>query len=109
MISDSGIYVAFDTSGPVGSVVVARGAEPLSEAAIEGRGRHSSLLLPSIAEVLARADLERGDLDGVVVGEGPGSFTGVRVAAATAKGLAGGLEVPVWGRVELGGDRGDRR
>ena len=49
-----------------------------------------------IEEVLDDAGVERDELTGLVVGEGPGSFTGVRVAAATAKGLSRALDLPMW-------------
>jgi tRNA threonylcarbamoyladenosine biosynthesis protein TsaB len=55
----------------------------------------SSALLPAIDRVLRAAGLRPSDLTGAVVGGGPGSFTGVRVAAATAKGLAHALEMPL--------------
>jgi tRNA threonylcarbamoyladenosine biosynthesis protein TsaB len=46
--------------------------------------------------MLNRSHLARADIRGIVVGAGPGSFTGVRVAAATARGLAAGLAVPLY-------------
>jgi tRNA threonylcarbamoyladenosine biosynthesis protein TsaB len=55
----------------------------------------SSALLPAIDRVLRAAGLRPSDLTGAVVGGGPGSFTGVRVAAATTKGLAHALEIPL--------------
>jgi tRNA threonylcarbamoyl adenosine modification protein YeaZ len=45
---------------------------------------------------LSSAGVELGELSGILVGAGPGSFTGVRIAAATAKGLARALELPLW-------------
>ena len=45
---------------------------------------------------MSEAGIDKSELDGIVVGEGPGSFTGVRVSAATAKGMAHALEVPLW-------------
>jgi tRNA threonylcarbamoyladenosine biosynthesis protein TsaB len=53
--------------------------------------------------VHAASGLAPGDVEGIVVGEGPGSFTGVRVAAATAKGLARALSVPLWAVSSLAG------
>lgn len=60
------------------------------------RGEHASHLVPRIDELLGEAGVERGDLEGLVTGRGPGSFTGVRIAAATARGLVAGLGVPLW-------------
>jgi tRNA threonylcarbamoyl adenosine modification protein YeaZ len=59
--------------------------------------RHGETLLPAIARLLAENDLERSQVVGVVVGTGPGAFTGLRVGIATAKGLAHGLSIPLVG------------
>jgi tRNA threonylcarbamoyladenosine biosynthesis protein TsaB len=63
---------------------------------IEQRLEQAARLVPAIDEALLAADIARTQLAGLVVGEGPGSFTGVRVAAATAKGLAHSLDLPIW-------------
>lgn len=89
-------YLALETSGPTGSVAVGVGGELRAEAALETLGNHASELIPRVADVLADAGLSRTDLAGIVVGSGPGSFTGVRIAAATGKGLAHALGVPLW-------------
>ncbi len=57
--------------------------------------RHSELLLPMIDEVLERGDIARGQLDAVAWGRGPGAFTGLRVGAAMAQGVAFGCDIPV--------------
>lgn len=54
-------------------------------------------LVPSVTRLLDSADLELRQVDAVVVGRGPGSFTGVRIAVAAAKGIAQGLGVPLYG------------
>lgn len=56
-----------------------------------------SRLLPCLAELLEALGADAGDIDAVVVGKGPGSFTGVRIGVATAKGLAHGLDAPLFG------------
>src|SRR5690606_14507453 len=66
------------------------------EIVIGSRTRHAESLLPAVEFLLATARLNRGDVRGIVVGAGPGSFTGVRVAAASARGLAAGLGVPLY-------------
>ncbi|MGH7505711.1 MAG: tRNA (adenosine(37)-N6)-threonylcarbamoyltransferase complex dimerization subunit type 1 TsaB, partial [Longimicrobiales bacterium] len=87
--------LALDTSTLLGSVALARDAELLGEIVLGVRVRHSEALLPAIHTVLAGAGLTPRDLGGVVVGAGPGSFTGVRIAAATAKGLVHAAGIPL--------------
>ena len=86
---------AIDTSTTFGTVAVARGDRVLAEVGVGLQARHSETILPALETALAMAGLERRDIEGIVGGAGPGSFTGVRVAAATAKGLAAALEVPL--------------
>jgi tRNA threonylcarbamoyladenosine biosynthesis protein TsaB len=59
--------------------------------------RHGETLLPAISRFLGEGNLRRSRLAGIVVGTGPGAFTGLRVGLATAKGLAHGLELPLVG------------
>jgi tRNA threonylcarbamoyl adenosine modification protein YeaZ len=59
--------------------------------------RHGETLLPSIERLLAERGLGRADLAALVVGTGPGAFTGLRVGIATAKGIAHGLGRPLLG------------
>ncbi|MBT8461902.1 MAG: tRNA (adenosine(37)-N6)-threonylcarbamoyltransferase complex dimerization subunit type 1 TsaB [Gemmatimonadetes bacterium] len=89
------IRLALDTSTPIGSVAVGRGDEVLAESLITVRATHSEAVLPEIDRLLTVCGLTASDLQGVVVGGGPGSFTGVRIAAALAKGLchARGLDL----------------
>lgn len=89
-------YLAFDTSGPLGSVAVGRGTDVLARATLTERLEQAAQLVPAIDHVLEAAGLCLAELEGVLVGEGPGSFTGVRVAAATAKGLSHALSLPLW-------------
>jgi len=96
LFDPAGFYVAFDASGQVGSVAVSCGGDVLARVTLEERGRHAGGLVPAIGEALEQAGVDAEEVSGVVVGEGPGSFTGVRVAAATAKGLVAGWNVPLW-------------
>jgi tRNA threonylcarbamoyladenosine biosynthesis protein TsaB len=59
--------------------------------------RHGESLMPAIEGSLERLGIERGRIAAVVVGTGPGAFTGLRVGIATAKGLAHGLARPIIG------------
>jgi tRNA threonylcarbamoyl adenosine modification protein YeaZ len=97
------LVLAFDTSTPVGSVAVARGHEVVARGLLLRRGEHASQLLPRIADLLLDGEVEREELQGVVVGRGPGSFTGVRIAAATARGLSSALGIPLWTISSLAG------
>ncbi len=94
--SVDGMYLALDTSTPSGSVCVGVGSRVVARRVIDGQGSHSSDLIPAIGGVLQEAGADLSELAGLVVGAGPGSFTGVRVAAATAKGLAHALGIPLW-------------
>ena len=95
-MSGAPVLLALDTSCPIGSVAVGRGGELLGRALLEQRTEHAARVIPAIEQVLEEVAVERTALGGVVIGEGPGSFTGVRVAAATAKGLVRALAVPMW-------------
>ncbi len=94
--SDEGVYLALDTSTTLGSVCVGIGSRVVARRVIQGQRSHSSDLIPAIGGVLQEAGADLSELAGLVVGAGPGSFTGVRVAAATAKGLAHALDIPLW-------------
>lgn len=63
--------------------------------------KHAELILPMCDKVLAHFAMDRSDLDGIVFGRGPGSFTGVRIAASSAQGLALGLDLPCAAVVSL--------
>jgi tRNA threonylcarbamoyladenosine biosynthesis protein TsaB len=56
---------------------------------------HSSSLLPAVDQAMRAAGVARGDLSAIVIGGGPGSFTGLRIAAAMAKGIGQALGVPL--------------
>ena len=87
--------LALDTSTPVGSVAIGRDGEVLAESLLRVRATHSEVVLPEIDRLLTGCGLGASDLQAVVVGGGPGSFTGVRIAASLAKGMchARGLEL----------------
>ncbi|MDL2192326.1 tRNA (adenosine(37)-N6)-threonylcarbamoyltransferase complex dimerization subunit type 1 TsaB [Cobetia sp. LC6] len=63
----------------------------------EAPRQHTQRMMPMIETLLAAADLTLNDLDALAYGHGPGSFTGLRIAAGTIQGLAFGLDVPVIG------------
>jgi tRNA threonylcarbamoyladenosine biosynthesis protein TsaB len=95
---EAGWLLVLDTA--TNTIVVGAGTADgalLAADAFEGRYRHSQELLPAVQRLLAAAGLDLRDLAGVIVGTGPGAFTGLRVGLATAKTLAHELGVPVVG------------
>jgi tRNA threonylcarbamoyladenosine biosynthesis protein TsaB len=89
--------LAFDTSTFAASAAVVDGGTVLAESSVLQRAGHSERLLPLVDEVLARAGLPLGAIDRLAVGLGPGSFTGVRLGLATAKGLQLATGIPLVG------------
>ncbi|HEU5210371.1 MAG TPA: tRNA (adenosine(37)-N6)-threonylcarbamoyltransferase complex dimerization subunit type 1 TsaB [Longimicrobiales bacterium] len=87
-MSGERFVLAMDTATAPGGVALGRGPDVLVEVSLGIAERHSELLLPAIDFVLNAARVSMNDVDAIVCGAGPGSFTGVRIAAATAKGLA---------------------
>ncbi len=90
--------LAIDTCGPTGSVALARLAgrdvEILGQTELAGR-TYSATLVAAVAELLQSAGVGLRELGGIIVVNGPGSFTGVRVGLSAVKGLAEGAEIPV--------------
>lgn len=86
--------LVIDTSGPVCGVAVMEDEKVLCEYTVQNRNTHSANLMPMTEAGLASAGLEVRDLDAVAAVTGPGSFTGVRIGVATAKGLAHGAGIP---------------
>ena len=87
---------AFDTATTVASCALVRDGETIGETYTEARR-----VLAAADELLRDAGLGHDDLDGIVVGTGPGSFTGVRIGLATARGIALGLGIPAAGASTL--------
>jgi tRNA threonylcarbamoyladenosine biosynthesis protein TsaB len=88
--------LAFDTSTETLSIAVSAGkGAPVLEHIGAGGALASAVLIPAITDLLARAGLDLRELDAIAFGRGPGSFTGLRTAAAVAQGLGFGAGVPV--------------
>lgn len=97
MPPDTTLTLAFDTSAAHCAAALLAGDAVLvsrSEAMLKGQAER---LMPMLGEVLAEGGAGWGDLGRIVVGTGPGNFTGVRISVAAARGLALGLDVPVIG------------
>ena len=87
------LTLAIDTSSAHGSVALGNAEHVVGGTTFHGAQRHSTTLFPALAEL----DLPRVPLQRIVVGLGPGSFSGIRVALAAAQGLALPASVPVYG------------
>ena len=88
--------LALDTGSPLVSVALARDRTVAAVRSVE-QERSSTRLLEMVREVLAEAGMAVGDLGGIAVLRGPGSFTGLRIGLATARSLGFALSVPVRG------------
>src|SRR3990167_5183192 len=86
--------LAFETATNACSVALQVGDYVFSHHEIAPQ-QHAKLLLPMIQALLSEAKIKLSDLDVIAFGSGPGSFMGVRLAAATAQGLAFGLSIPL--------------
>jgi len=85
------LNLAFDTATKQGRFALAAGDELLAYRPLNVAGSYADALLPIIEEMLAETGHRKDELTTIGVTVGPGSFTGVRIAVATAKGLAWGL------------------
>ena len=95
------MYLALETSGDQASVALGRPGAVMVEETLPGARQHARGLLPLIQEVLARQGAELADLDGVLVTDGPGSFTGLRIGAAVAKALVYTRGLELWSAPSL--------
>lgn len=89
-------FLALDTSTEACSVALYHRNEILTLDEVCPQ-QHSKRILPMVQQVLASAELSLTQLDGLVFGRGPGSFTGVRIGVSVAQGLAFGADLPVYG------------
>ena len=86
--------LAIETSTELCSAALLRGDELFVEEAL-APNQHAERLAPMVRRLLARAGLAAGDMDAFAFGQGPGSFTGLRIACGMAQGLALGASRPV--------------
>ena len=87
--------LALDSSGLVASVAVAEDDKLVAEYTINYKKTHSQTLVPMLDEIKRMTDLDLNTIDGIAVAAGPGSFTGLRIGSATAKGLGFALNKPL--------------
>ena len=93
--------LAFDTSSKALSLAILEDKQVLAETIINIKKNHSITLMPAIDFLMSSLDLTPKDLDRIVVAEGPGSYTGLRIAVATAKTLAHTLNIELVGMSSL--------
>jgi tRNA threonylcarbamoyladenosine biosynthesis protein TsaB len=89
--------LGLETSTVQGSVALVDGEQTVVALEHRRENAHGESILPLVEQALAEAGWNRGQLDRIAVGIGPGSFTGLRVGIAVAQGLSEGLEVPLVG------------
>ncbi len=87
--------LALDSSGLVASVAVLEDGDMLAEYTVNYKKTHSQTLLPMLDAVVQMIQLRLDTVDAIAVSSGPGSFTGLRIGSATAKGLGLALDRPL--------------
>jgi len=96
-------FLAIDTSTHMLTVTVVEGTKVLQEVSSSAERNHSLYLIPTIKQVLEGLGLQEKDLDGIIVGRGPGSYTGVRIGVTVGKTLAWVWKKPIVGVSSLEG------
>ena len=87
--------LAIDSSGMPASVAVCEDGTLLAEYTVDFKRTHSQTLLPMMDEVKRQLELDLSSVDVIAVAAGPGSFTGLRIGSATAKGIGLALDRPL--------------
>lgn len=87
--------LALDSSGLVASAALVEDDNLIAEYTIQYKKTHSQTLLPMLEEIRDMVELDLNTVDAIAVAAGPGSFTGLRIGSATAKGLAFALDKPI--------------
>ncbi len=90
------MWLALDTATDRASIALGGPGVVLAEADIVGARRHASGLLPALESILGRIGASAAQIEGVVLADGPGSFTGLRVGASVAKALIRVRQMPLW-------------
>lgn len=87
--------LALDSSGLTATVAIVEGEQTVAEYTVNYKKTHSQTLLPMIDEIIKMTETHLSEIDAVAVAGGPGSFTGLRIGSATAKGLGLALGLPL--------------
>jgi len=94
---NSMIILGIETATMTGGVALLNEQRLVSEYTLNVSTTHTARLMPAIDLILRDSSVEKQDINGIAISMGPGSFTGLRIGMATAKGLALGLDVPLLG------------
>lgn len=87
--------LALDSSGLVATVAILEDEQTVAEYTVNYKKTHSQTLLPMLDEIVKMTEFDLSTVDAIAVAGGPGSFTGLRIGAATAKGLGLALGKPI--------------
>ncbi len=87
--------LGLEASGIVASVALVEDNKLIAEYTINNKRTHSKTLMPMLDEMRTRIDADISDIDVIAVASGPGSYTGLRISSATAKGLGMALNKPI--------------
>lgn len=87
--------LGIDSSGLVASAAIADEKNIIAEFTVNNKQTHSQTLLPMIEKVVNMSGIELEQIDAIAIAAGPGSFTGLRIGSATAKGIGLALKKPV--------------
>jgi len=89
--------LGIETATTTGSLALMSDDKLISEYTLNVRTTHNTRLMPVLDQMLRDSSIDKSQLNGIAVSIGPGSFTGLRIGLATAKGLAMGLDIPLIG------------
>ena len=87
--------LGIDSSGMTATVAIIEDDKLISEFSVNHKRTHSETLMPMIDEIMKASEITPEDLDVIAIAAGPGSFTGLRIGAATVKGFGLALDIPV--------------
>ena len=88
--------LAIETSSTWGSVAVSRDSQIVYNSYLDIKITHSERLMPQIDDACKQTNLKISDFDLIAISNGPGSFTGIRIGLAVAKGLCLGAKIPLF-------------
>lgn len=89
------LIIGIESSALVASVAIVRDENLVAEYTMNNAKTHSQTLLPMLDEIVRAAGIEMSEVDAIAISRGPGSFTGLRIGSATAKGLGLALNKPL--------------